>query len=142
MVCSRNHVCFHEITGDWTVPTMIIEPPEVGLVDCAANELWCESVAGKHMMERVGFFVQPATMICFDTPTSTGCSSFAGIDDNAFVSSACNKTDPMPTLVREVAIPESQAVVRSRRIAEQIRVRNRYGSHCGWTEPSCILVAP
>ena len=141
VVCYRN-VCFHESTGDCTVPTMIVEQPEIGLVDCAANELWCESVAGKHVMEPVGFFVQPATITCFDIPTSTAWSSLAGIDDNAFISSACNKTDPKPTLVREVAIPESEAVVRSRWIAEQIRVRDWHGSHCSRTKPSCILVAP
>lgn len=120
---------------------MIVEQAEVLLVDCAAKELQCERVAGSPMLERLRLFCQPQKIVRIDVAGKADWSSFARVDDNAFIFRSYDGTEPGPILACKVVILGSEAVVWSGWIADEIRFHIWYGSYCSSTELSRIFVA-
>ena len=103
--------------GDGTVPAVVAQRAEEGLVDCAADELGRERVESEHVEDRVGLAFEPEFVATFDVVCDVEGPRFARVGDYGVVVWGCDGTDAFSELAREEVVPRCEAVVFCTRVA-------------------------
>lgn len=114
------HVGFHHRASDGAVPAVIAKSAQESLIYCPANELRGESVASKHVRQRVRLSLDPETVKRGDIGSKSVGSRFAGVHDDPIILWSCYGTFIGAELSREEVVPGFESTVWLSRITDEI----------------------